>query len=108
MTNRHRVASIVNWAMLIIAFIAITIGYVRLDNNQAAIADLAAKRAQDNCQIARTSLQPLHDVIVFTTAPADTTGLIPERLTIVNDLNAQRAQARVNLLKLIPDVHCPR
>ncbi len=112
MTNSHRVgkarvATIVNWGMLFIAFVAITIGYVRLDNNQEAIKELAAKRAQDNCEVARTSLKPLHDIIVFTTKPADLTGLSGDRLQVVTDLNVQRATARAELLKLIPVVSCP-
>lgn len=103
---RRRVAVFINWFMLFIAFVAITIGYVRLDRNQDAIAALAKKRAHDNCLVARASQKSLRDVIVFTTKPADLTGLTPERLAVVVELNAQRAKARGELLGLLPDSRC--
>lgn len=106
MLKRRRLAATVNWAMLIIAFIAIGIGYLRLDSNQTAIKDLGAERAHDNCVVQRESLKPLRDIILFTTQPADLTGLTGERLTVGQETNRRRAEAQTQLLKLIPELHC--
>jgi hypothetical protein len=106
--RRHLVAEVVNWTMLVVAFVAITVGYFRLDTNQNAIEALASDRAHDNCLVQRRALKPLRDVIVFTTQPADLTGLTPERAVVVSALNVERAKARSALLALVPELHCGR
>ncbi len=104
--TRSRKEKVVYWVMLTIAFIAIGIGYIGLDQNQDDIRALAKARAHDNCVVLVKALKPLRDIIDFTTKPADLTGLSGERLEVVTTVNAQRAAARAQLLPLVPDLDC--
>ncbi len=97
---------IVSYVFIFLAFVAIGIGFLGLQDAVNKIHDEANARAAGECVTLAKALEPLTAIIEFTTKPADLTGLSGERLAVVTQLNMTRAKARTELLPLIPDVSC--
>lgn len=97
----------ISWVFIAVAFLAIAIGFLGLQDAVNQIKDEAAARKQgEQCTLAH-AVEPLREIIKFTTKPADTAGLTPERVAVIDQLNASRAKAQAQLLPLIPNVKCP-
>lgn len=97
---------VISYIFIALAFVAIGIGFLGLQDTVNKINAEARARSAGECVTLEKAVAPLRSIIEFTTKPADLTGLTGDRLKVVSDLNETRLKARSELLPLIPNVNC--
>lgn len=113
MSPRERISHTVNWVFMIIATLAIVVGFFALADTQGKISDAQQKiktetaaRLNGQCKTLQKAVEPLRGIIELGTEPAPLDGLTPDRLAVVEAVNAQRAAARALFLPKVPTVNC--